>query len=285
MTVQRTQLNTVLFEALRSFSTLASTLNLSRAVDALGTTRQTVRRHISLLEEARGEELFELIDRQYVLTKAGQQALPEAEAILFKGEAWIGRMSGHVNGLQLISFEPEGEFFYHLQQHPVSRIWTHASTRLSDGVRAWVAAEGQLEHAAFDKVRPNALVFRYLAPDWVCTEIGEESDFAKWYGWAWARSSVGQKVQGLPGGPKFNYTAIQSYEEMRMTQGLRYDHVVTKMPHGPDNTLRTICFERVLMGCRFPDQTFAMVSIVHRTADLEIEGVDPAVFQSGFEEE
>ena len=69
MTVQRTQLNTVLFEALRSFSTLASTLNLSRAVDALGTTRQTVRRHISLLEEARGEELFALIDRQYVLTK------------------------------------------------------------------------------------------------------------------------------------------------------------------------------------------------------------------------
>lgn len=68
-----------LAEMLRSFVVLADTLNLSHAVERLQTTRQTVRRHIKLLEERRGAPLFELRDRQYALTPAGKRALPEAE--------------------------------------------------------------------------------------------------------------------------------------------------------------------------------------------------------------
>jgi len=37
----------ILFELLRSFTTLARTLNLSHAVKELRSTRQTVRRHIA----------------------------------------------------------------------------------------------------------------------------------------------------------------------------------------------------------------------------------------------
>ena len=44
----------ILFELLRSFTTLARTLNLSHAVKELRSTRQTVRRHIAQLEEMRG---------------------------------------------------------------------------------------------------------------------------------------------------------------------------------------------------------------------------------------
>ena len=56
--MKKIQCQSILFELLRSFSTLARTLNLSKAVRELGSTRQTVRRHIYLLEEARGEKLF-----------------------------------------------------------------------------------------------------------------------------------------------------------------------------------------------------------------------------------
>ena len=67
-----------MFEMLRSFTTLAETLNLSHAVVLLGSTRQTVRRHIQQLEEMRGEALFEVHDRQYVLTDAGDRSVREA---------------------------------------------------------------------------------------------------------------------------------------------------------------------------------------------------------------
>ena len=43
----------LLFEMIRSFTTLAQTLNLSHAVAELNSTRQTVRRHISQLEALR----------------------------------------------------------------------------------------------------------------------------------------------------------------------------------------------------------------------------------------
>ena len=46
----------LLFEILRSFTMLAATLNLSHAVKELGSTRQTVRRHISQLEDIKGGE-------------------------------------------------------------------------------------------------------------------------------------------------------------------------------------------------------------------------------------
>jgi len=41
----------LLYEMVRSFTVLADTLNLSQAVRLLGSTRQTVRRHIAQIEE------------------------------------------------------------------------------------------------------------------------------------------------------------------------------------------------------------------------------------------
>ena len=70
----------LLFEMIRSFVTLAATLNLSHAVKDLGSTRQTVRRHISTLEDAMGVPLFYVDDRRYYLTVAGENALPDAKA-------------------------------------------------------------------------------------------------------------------------------------------------------------------------------------------------------------
>ena len=54
----------LLYEMMRSFVALARTLNLSQAVEALGSTRQTVRRHIAQLEQAMGLSLFEVEQRR-----------------------------------------------------------------------------------------------------------------------------------------------------------------------------------------------------------------------------
>ena len=109
--------NPLLFEMIRSFSKLAKTLNLSHAVHELSSTRQTVRRHIASLEEIKGEKLFEVINRQYALTEAGRNALPEADQILARGHAWLrGQLSG-VDGMMQISYKgSDGWVFYQQQQ-------------------------------------------------------------------------------------------------------------------------------------------------------------------------
>ncbi|MDX5403626.1 MAG: hypothetical protein LPJ93_14665, partial [Rhodobacterales bacterium] len=167
--------------------------------------------------------------------------------------------------------------YYHLQQHPIARVWTDESPLMKEAIQAWALSEGQIEHPAFQGVRPHALVFRFLDDHWLCAEVGETSEFARWYGWSWARSSVGRKIDGLPGAGRFNFSAAQSYDELRAAQGLRLDHVATQMPHGPEDALRPICFSRLLLGCRFPDGSFAMVSMVDRTCEIDIPGLDPAI--------
>lgn len=273
----------LLFEMLRSFVTLAATLNVSRAVQELGVTRQTLRRHIETLEESRGQVLFVVEDRQYQLTDAGRDAVQEARNLLERGRAWMEAEAGHRAGLFHFSLKREDAYFYHLQQHPIARIWNDEAGLLAATVKAWAQSEGAIEHEAFQNVRAHALVFRYLDGHWICAEVGEHSDFAKWYGWSWARSSVGRKVEALPGAGRFNFSAAQSYDEMRATQGLRLDHVATQMPYGPDNEMRPICFARLLLGCRFPDDSFAMMSMVDRSSRIDIPGLDPDIMRQASE--
>ena len=94
-------------EMLRSFVTLAKFLNLTHAVNHLGSTRQTVRRHIEMLQSLRGEKLLAFVDRQYVLTREGELALVEAEQILQLDEAWMRKDIRVVNGLTAVLYDAD----------------------------------------------------------------------------------------------------------------------------------------------------------------------------------
>lgn len=271
----------LLFELLRSFVTLARTLNLSRAVRELESTRQTVRRHINILEDIKGESLFYLEDRQYRLSDAGRRSLREAEDILARGEAWLNNEARHIDGLfHVAQDDPETGWEFHLQQHPIASIWTGKSGLMKRGLKAWAEAEGQLEHEAFQIIRPYLMVFRRFDEDWVCTEVGSKSSYATWYGWAWERSAVGRSVPGLPGGTPLATLLSQPFEDVRATRGLRHDHVHTKMARGDDSGLHPISYKRLLLGCRYPDDSFALASLVERTYDLSIFGVDDEKIRS-----
>jgi len=271
----------LLFELLRSFVTLARTLNLSRAVRELESTRQTVRRHINILEDIKGESLFYLEDRQYRLSDAGRRSLREAEDILARGEAWLNNEARHIDGLfHVAQDDSETGWEFHLQQHPIASIWTGESGLMKRGLKAWAEAEGQLEHEAFQIIRPYLMVFRRFDEDWVCTEVGSKSSYATWYGWAWERSAVGRSVPGLPGGTPLATLLSQPFEDVRATRGLRHDHVHTKMARGDDSGLHPISYKRLLLGCRYPDDSFALASLVERTYDLSIFGVDDEKIRS-----
>lgn len=269
----------ILFELLRSFTTLARTLNLSHAVKELKSTRQTVRRHVAQIEELRGEPLFELIDRQYKLTDAGVRALPEAEDLLSRGYAWMQNQSAHENGLFAAKYTENPDFDYYLQQHPVSAIWRSGSERMQQIVACWAEAGGQIEHPSMQAIRQHLLIYRLGDIDgfWYCAEVGEESSFSSWFGWATARSSVGRALERMPGGDSFASLLSQPFKDVASTHGLRLDHVHTQLPRGPDfpEGRHPISFQRLMLGCSFPDGSFALGSYVERTYEIEINGMPP----------
>jgi len=274
----REQTKALLFEILRSFTTLADTLNLSRAVEKLGTTRQTVRRHIELAEDAKGAKLFEVENRSYRLTDAGKRALHEAEHILMRGEAWLRSVTGHEDDLYCVSIEEEDGFAFYSQQQPLQNIWTDADPLLRDAFGAWFRAEGSLDHAAFLEVRPSLMVYRPNRDRWIVTEVGESSSMAQWFGRTWARSAVGRELSFLPGGRNMESLLSKPFEDVRIGSGPRYEHIVTLLTDGESNQRTEVAYQRLLLGGRFPDDSFAMISATRVSKTARIRALEGTRF-------
>jgi len=277
----RSSSQAILFELLRSYTALARTLNLSKAVRELGSTRQTVRRHISLLEERKGEALFRLEDRQYHLTEAGKASLKEANEILARSEAWLDNRTGQDDGLLHMAFDGQGKApRFYLQQHALGRLWRDGSPLLQCGFQSWAMAKGDIESPVFEPIRPYLMVFRQHEDDWICVEIGSKSSYATWYGWSWERSSVGRGIADLPGGADFANLMSQPYKDVMARGCVRLDHIHTLMVDETGEKQIPASFQRLLMGCHFPDGSFALANLVDRTHNIEIAGLDPSVARS-----
>lgn len=274
----REQTKALLFEILRSYTTLASTLNLSRAVEELGTTRQTVRRHIALLEEAKGAQLFEVENRSYKLTEAGERALPEAEQLMMRGEAWLQSVTGHVGGLSQLRIKPDDEFVFFSQQYSIGDLWREAEPMVQDALAAWVQSKGRLHAEEFAEMRPYIMVFRPLNGRWIATEVGEKSSMATWFGLSWARSAIGRELDRLPGGHGFRTLLQDAFNEVHASGGPRYEHIYTRITRYDDEIKRPISYQRLLLGCTYPDDSFALVSVVCRIGNIKIDGVDLDIY-------
>jgi hypothetical protein len=270
--------NPLLFEMIRSFSALAKHLNLSHAVEVLGSTRQTVRRHIANLEEVKGVALFKVVDRRYELTDDGERALPEAEEILARGHAWLRGQSFHVNGLQYLTHSEPNGWFFHQQQHPLGTIWTQKSPIMREVFRSWAMGGGNIEADELQHIRPYLIVYRRTTVGWICVEFGDSSFYVRWFGQERARSNVGNPVGRMPGGEEFARMLDQSFHEVETTQNPRVDHVYTMVPRTTGGPLQTTNYKRLMLGGRFPDGSPALFSLVEPTVEIEIFGVDSSAF-------
>lgn len=277
------QSQTIFYALLRSYISLAKTLNLSQTVRDLKSTRQTVRRHISLLEQQKGVALFYLKDREYKLTEDGRNSLQEAENLLARADLWISNQSDHINGLAHLAFAPKRSgsgFYYYLQQHPLGRLWQDGSALMQTAFQLWAQAKGEIENPAFAKIRPYLMVFRQHGDDWICADIGEKSSFATWHGWEKQRSSIGCEINELPGGIDIAKLLTHQFKDVMTHQCLRLDHVFTLGKVADHSDPVPISYQRLILGCRFPDGGLALACLVDRTRNISILGLDHKLAQS-----
>lgn len=94
-----------------------------------------------------------------------------------------------------------------------------------------------------------------------------------WFGWTTARSTIGRVLGQLPGGQSFDRLVNLAYVEVEKSQSIRLDHCYTTLYNEEIGEPVPICYERLLLGSRFADGSFALVSAVNRTYDVEIKGV------------
>ena len=266
----------VLFEMLRSFTTLAKTLNLSQTVRILDCTRQTVRRHIDTLEEIRGAKLFEVKDRQYSITEAGSQSVIEAQYLLDRSEAWLAGRSiftEDVDGLVRATYTDQEGHEFHAQQHPINRIWIDSPPLLPKSFQAWSNARFRIEDPAMEPVRPYMLLYREYQSNWFSVAIGDKSSYASWHDWTRAKSAIGRPIQESPADPEVRTIITQAYAQVLRVGGSRLDHIFARISRTKGGPLLPVSFQRLLLTCTLPDGTPLLASIVARTHRLDISGL------------
>lgn len=270
----------LLYEMMRSFTALARTLNLSQAVEELGSTRQTVRRHITQLEEAMAGKLFDVQQRRYSLTDMGARALAPAQLLLDQGRVWYQGQFQNVGGMLRFSYEGPSGWVYHQQQQPMSLVWSGQSELLRAALKAWTNSEGKLESKHLEKVRPYLLAYREISEGWICVEVGEKSFYSNWFGWAQARSSVGRNLNQFPGGEEFASLTDAPFRDISAGHGARLDQIIIKTEHNEGEQVQYIAFDRLLLGVRMPDNSPAIVSVVDRLSTVLISDLDDSILEA-----
>jgi hypothetical protein len=263
----------LLYEMIRSFVTLARTLNLSHAVKELGSTRQTLRRHIASLEAEMGA-LFIVDDRRYQLSAKGEAALPDAKDILARGATWLRGSTTSVGNLQFLKAHV-GEWDFYQEQKPIGLIWDEPSILLRETFRAWTMASGQIESEHLAHVRDHLMIYRESGADWLCVEFGEESAYVGWFGLDYARSSIGRPIAKLPAGEEFGHMLNQAFYDVQATQLARLDHVFTRMPLPCADGWAPIAYQRLMMAGFFPDKSPAVLTLVVPTSKVLIKDLEP----------
>lgn len=270
----KTHRNTISVDMLRAFLTLAETLNLTETSQALGLTRQTVRRHVNDLERIKGSRLFNLKKHQYELTQSAEDSLADARNILRQIDLWSGHRGltkRSMDWLEHARFVDDGGRIFYSQQHTLSSISRVGLPIMRAALSAWGQSLTQIEDPAMEKIRPFLVVYRKYPKGWICTEIGEQSAYAKWFGWAWSKSAIGRLSEEDNAGEDINDFIAGAYARIYGEGGVRLDHLYAHLPREGSDDAVPVSFQRLLMGCVFPDETPALAVLVLMTNQIQID--------------
>ncbi len=265
----------VTVDMLRAFVCLSRHLNLSKASDELGTTRQTVRRHITDLEVILEQKLFEVVDRQYQLTSFAIDALDNAKTLLLELDTWSGQSAlkkSTSGGLEKLQFTDSAGRVYYSQQHPVSQIAMNGLPLLKKTFAAWGKAQTQIEHEAMEEIKPYTVLYRKGPAGWVFVHIGKESAYARWFGAKVSQSAIGKLITEDDAGDEYDEFTAGAYSRIYDEGGVRLDHILAHLPKdGGEPEPGT--FQRLLLGGVFPDGTPGLIILAVITEQVEIDAV------------
>ncbi len=260
---------------LRAFVCMSRHLQLSKTCEELGATRQTVRRHINDLERIKGGKLFEVVDRQYHLTNYGDACLEGAKSVLSQFDAFSGQSPldrSYAEGLEYSRYVDEDGREFFSQQHSISKIATDGLPLAREALAAWGSAETRIEHPAMQGIRPYTVLYRKGPNGWVFVDVGSESAYTKWFGWAWSKSAIGKLMNEDNVGDAFNDFIAGAYSKIYDEGGLRLDHLFAYLPKDGGDPL-PVTFQRLSLGCVFPDGTPGLAVLALITNQVEIDAI------------
>ena len=187
--------------------------------------------------------------------------------------AWLRRETWILDGMFSVRYDTGDQVPYYAQQHPLDMIWSHGTPLIQAGLNSWIRAEAKLESSALDAVRDYLVAYRRHHKDWLCVSIGEQSSYATWLSWSWAKSAIGKPLQDDPMATAADSYVDSAYSQILLGGGIRLDHVYTRIPRLHDGLPLPISYQRLLMRCSFPNGEHALITLIDRTHRVQIAGL------------
>ena len=262
-------------EIIRSALAFAECGNFSSAAVKLGISRPTLRRHLNQLNDLCGASLMKRLDHTtYTLTETGEQVLTDAAAWLQQGAAILDQSDQTLTGLFHAHIDEPAEQL-HLQQHSLDRVWEEGSEDLANAASAWMLARGDIDHEALLNIRKVAITIRLSDGEWRIVEIGEDTALAAWLGPAASRSSIGKTLRLTPLSSKADRFLVHPFHQAHLQGTPWYDHVSIRLAKPGELQRDDVQYRRLVLPCRFADDSRAVMSVSVMTGDLNIPGFDP----------
>lgn len=174
-------------EQLRIFLEVAALQHVTRAARAVNMTQSAVSAAVLALEQRHGVVLFDRVGRGIVLTEAGRQFIPHAQAVLRRAseaEAFLTDLEGSVaGGLRIQASQTVASYFLppHLMRyqacHPKVRLQFEQGNTATV-VQALLAGEADLG-VVEGVVDALSLKVQPIARDWLRILVGNAHAWAK----------------------------------------------------------------------------------------------------------
>ncbi len=267
----------MMVEMMRSFVVLARTQNLTCAVGELGITRQTVRRHITQLEELLGCDLLVPGPKGYSLTEDGQRHLTNADWTLRHMADWVAGSVDVIGHLQQVTVELDDGRYFCGQQYKLSDVWRLGTSSIRQCFRAWTESEGNVDHPLIDEIRPKIIMFRKQQEKWLYIHVGDQSSMAHWFGLDWARSEVGSFLTNDLMASDADRLVSHAYDETLAQGTVRYDHIATTLARTKGGPAEPVNYQRLMMAFRLPNGSPVLGALRVFTDKIEVPkpaGVD-----------
>lgn len=268
----------------RTLIAFAANPNFANSAADCGISRPTMRRYIKELERLSGAELtIRTSHSSHALTPYGERLALQGTEWLRAGHNLLTNAHGENVGQYRASIEsPEG--LLEIQQHPLSKIWEHESSLLSEGLMTWVASQGLLDASAMTTIREQSIVTRERRGEWLLMDVGAQSSLVQWIGLSRARAEIGLPVSLSSISTEGDVPITHAYEQAIRTGSALYDHVSATLPRKQRGKRFHVNYRRLALPGRLDNGDQAVLSLVERTDELVITGfVVPRVCQPGGE--
>ena len=140
---------------------------------------------------------------------------------------------------------------------------------------AWGNAETQIEHEAMEAIRPYSVLFRKGPAGWVFVDVGPEFRLCEVVRLDLVQSAIGKLMNEDDVGDEFNEFIAGAYSRIYHEGGVRLRSPIRLRVEGRWRSSAGT-FQRLLLGCVFPDGTPGLIVLAVITRQVEIDALDPA---------